>query len=175
MGLSANTTLAYSGYADVEIKIGDISLYSYNHNQGTENLFKMLAKALQGYDSSDEQPTTLDIIKTDEPMKSILDSPIQLTGSKFFKQQQNWVQQYSQVVTQQNISQDIPDDDQPQQGSQTGYYLTLKNVYGNQLAKLDILYMQSGQGAKNPLQYIKSNQGTTMIITWTMTVNNIER
>ena len=157
--------LGYTGEVNCKLKINNKIVEFSSHNEGESELFRIIAKALAGYNITAEKPAQLDVCtKTNDTYNSLLKQPAQLVGGAFRQEDINginqWVTVYNASVDTSMIKGDIsPTED---------VYAVLKNGNGQMLAYTKIQKVDN----VNILYKIKGQNNVQALIEWKMYVNN---
>ena len=150
-------TLEYSGEVTLKFLHNGKDITAILHNEGTPSLFKLLARALAGYDTRIETPKKLQLYKKDstEAYISILKSPIPLTGITYTQLGEDWCAVFTGVINSANLT-TVP---------QTGvtYYLALTSSSDVDLAYLTV-----------PGKFLTNlAKGVQGLVEWRMKVKNV--
>lgn len=151
-------TLDYSGEVTLKFLHNGKDITAILHNEGTNSLFRLLARALAGYDTRIEAPKKLQLYKKDSTSAyiSILKSPIPLTGITYTQISGDWCAVFTGVINSANLL-TKPED-------KVTYYLALTSDSDVDLAYLTV-----------PADFLTNlAKGVQGLVEWRMKVQNIQ-
>lgn len=153
---SKSEKIEYSGKLEFKYKINGQVKNLHLKNSGTENLFKLLCKALCGYSLVDQIPSKLDIIGNNG---SIIYNLIPFTGITYLQENNQWKVKLTATVLPSDITQTTISSDAE---------LTLKmlNNLNEELATI------TDTSLATVLNTISAANGTAGVIEWSMTFAN---
>lgn len=151
-------TLEYSGEVTLKFLHNGKDITAILHNEGTPSLFRLLARALAGYDTRIEAPKKLQLYKKDgEAYISILKSPIPLTGITYTQIGKDWCAVFTGVINSTNLITPPKTD--------VIYYLALTSSSDVDLAYLTV-----------PGKFLTNlAKGVQGLIEWRMKVDNVSK
>ena len=151
-------TLEYSGEVRLKFLHNGKDITAILHNEGTNSLFRLLARALAGYDTRIETPKKLQLYKKDSTSAeyiSILKSPIPLTGITYTQLGDDWCAVFTGVINSANLI------TKPQ--TDVTYYLSLTSDSDVDLAYLTV-----------PSNFLTNlAKGVQGLVEWRMKVKNV--
>lgn len=149
-------TLEYSGEVTLKFLHNGKDITAILHNEGTSSLFRLLARALAGYDTRIEAPKKLQLYdKSGENYISILKSPIPLTGITYTQIGTDWCAVFTGVINSANLL-TAPLTDKT-------YYLALTSDNDVDLAYLTV-----------PADFLTNlAKGVQGLVEWRMKVKNV--
>lgn len=150
-------TLEYSGEVTLKFLHNGKDITAILHNEGTPSLFKLLARALAGYDTRIETPKKLQLYKKGSAGEyiSILKSPIPLTGITYTQLDNDWCALFTGVINSTNLS-TTPE-------ATITYYLALTSSSDVDLAYLTV-----------PADFLTNlKRGVQGLVEWRMKVKNV--
>lgn len=158
--------LGYTGEVNCKLKINNKIVEFSSHNKGESELFRIIAKALAGYNITAEKPSMIDIRKYDPENDTVSDSllkqPAQLVGGAFRQETidsvQQWVTVYNASIDRSLIS-------------DASYYGDVCAVLMSPLSDLAYTQIENIDDA-NIIQKIRGQNNVQALIEWKMYVNN---
>lgn len=97
----STTSIKYKGMVEVTYSIDGKTYSATKHNAGTQELFKLLCRALCGENIQKDKPAYLDVgnVENDEWVSS-LSSRVQLTGLRYVQEEGNWTAKATATIEQ---------------------------------------------------------------------------
>ena len=148
-------SIKYNGEVSFKYIINGKLVRSNTHNAGTKNLFKILTRALAGYDIRSDLPIKIDL--QDSSNNNLLNHSAYLSGTRYYLgDDDNWSVYYTTTLQKSNMSAITVNDNEK-------YKLVLQSLKED-MATVDI--------SSNLVQNILD--GAQLIIDWRLFFTNIE-
>ena len=156
MQANGSSYIGYEGNVELTFFRNGTKIVIKKKNAGVKNLFRILCRALAGYDISGEIPSFLDLrVVNGSSTSSILNNKIALTGKSYRIESNDWVLKITGTIAYSDLM-------NPEISESSTYRLYLMNT------SADLAYLNV-----EATDLAGITEGTQMLVNWTLKFQNL--